>query len=142
MENEIENGDFSIRPVELLVLQDGWNKGEFSDCVPLVNKFIEEQEQVVRTKLGSEANGDQIARSLIDLLLNNGSLDQASEMLAQKEEILKELWICGEREDHDRARIVEEWTRNYAQDWRRWRVLVYLFIACKLIPGYFDGIRN
>lgn len=132
---------FSLTPVELLALEAGWSKGEFRDIIPSVNAFIEEQETVIRSQLGPQANGDQIARALIDLLLSNGSLDQGAEMLAQKEEILKELWICGERGDHDRDRITSEWTVNYAERWRRWRVLTYIFIASKLLVGIFNDIK-
>lgn len=138
MENEKEIECFSFKPVELLVLEAGWNKGELGKYVPLVNSFIEEQEKVIKTELGPLANGDQISRALIDLLLTNGTLDLASEMLDQNEEILKELWIRGERGDVDRARICEEWTQKYAKSWRRWRVLIYTFIATRLLTGIYD----
>ena len=141
METEKENECFSFKPVELLVLEAGWNKGELGKYVPLVSDFIEEQEKETRKKLGPRTDGDKFSRALIDLLLENGTLDIASEMLDQNEEMLKELWIRGECGDDDRARICQEWTQKYAESWRRWRVLIYTYIATRLLTGMYDDIR-
>ena len=141
MDNEKENEGFSFKPVELLVLEASWNKGELKKYVPLVEAFVEEQEKAIRAEYGPRASGDQISRVLIDLILTNGTLDHASEMLDQNEEILKELWIRGERGDVDRARICQEWTRKYARSWRRWRVLIYTFIAIRHLNLIYDDIR-
>lgn len=141
MEIEKEDECFSFKPVELLVLEAGWNKGELGNYVPLVSSFIEEQEKVIRTELGPLGDGDKISRELMDLLLKSGTLDHASEMLDQGEEMLKELWIRGECGDDDRVRICKEWTQKYAKGWRRWRVLIYTFIATRLLAAMYDDIR-
>ena len=141
METEKEDDCFSFKPVELLVLEASWNKGKLGKYVPLVSDFIEEQEKEIRTKLGPRATGDIIARELINLLLRNGVLDAPSEMLDQNEEILKELWIRGECGDFDRGRIYDDWIEKHAPNWRRWRVLIYSFIAIKLLTGYYDDIN-
>jgi len=139
-DDEKESDGFSFNLVELLVLEDRWKKGKLNDYVSLVKAFIEEQQETIRIKLGDEANEDQLARGLIDLLLANGTLDQASEMLEQKQEILKELWICAERGDHDKNRITDEWIKQHASKWRRWRILVYTFIAVKVMVGIYRDI--
>lgn len=131
---------FSIDPVELLVLEDRWNKGKLNQYVPLVRKFINEQQEKVRKQLGPKANDDLMARTLLELLLENGTLDHASEMLEQQEEILRECWIRAERGDYDRRRITNEWIQTHAPEWRRWRVIVYTFIAVKIAVQIYRDI--
>jgi frataxin-like iron-binding protein CyaY len=141
MENAEDSDDrFSFSPVELLVLEDRWNKGKLNDYVPLVRKFIDAQQEKIKKELGPNANDDRLARTFLKLLLENGTLDHASEMLEQKQEILREIWICAERGDFDRRRITDQWIRTHAPEWRRWRVLVYSFIAVKIAVQIYRDI--
>lgn len=131
---------YSIKPVELLVLEARWNRGQLNKYTPLVRKFINDQQEKIREKLGPQAKDDMLARTLLKLLLENGTLDHASEMLEQQEEILRECWIRAERGDFDRRRITNEWIRTHAPEWRRWRVLVYTFIAIKIAVEIYRDI--
>jgi hypothetical protein len=143
MENdEMENERFSFQPVELLVLEDRWNKGKLNKYKPLVQKFINEQQEIVKNDLGPDANDDRLVRRLLELLLTNGTLDLASEMLDQKDEILRECWIRAEQGDDDTSRIAKEWIIMYADNWRRWRVLVYTFIAVKCAVDIYRDIDS
>ena len=135
-----ERSRFSFEPVELLVLEDRWNKGKLDEYKPLVRKFINEQQKITKDKLGRHASGGQLARGLIELLLSNGTLDHASENLQQKQEIMKEQWIRGERGDYDGNRIASEWIEKHAPSWRRWRVLVYSFITVKFTVEDFRDL--
>ena len=141
MENDDEeSSSFSFDPVELLVLEDRWNKGKLNKYKPLVQKFINEQQEIVKNDLGPDANDDRLARGLLGLILKNGTLDHASEMLDQKDEILRECWIRAEQGDDDTSRIAKEWITMYADSWRRWRVLVYTFIAVKCAVEIYRDI--
>ena len=142
MENEENESDrFPFKPVELLVLENRWNKGTLNEYKPLIQTFINEQQEKIKNALGPEANDDRLARGLLELLLTNVTLDHASEMFHQKQEILRECWIRGEQGDYDRSRITNEWIENHAPDWRRWRVLVYTFITVKYAVE-FTGISK
>ena len=143
MENEENESErFSFKPVELLVLENRWNKGTLNEYKPLVQKFINEQQEKIKNELGPNANDDRLARGLLELLLTDGMLDHASEMFEQKEEILRECWIRGEQGDYDRNRITNEWIKNHAPSWRRWRVLVYTFIAVKCAVGIYQDLET
>ena len=47
--------------------------------------------------------------------------------LDQIKEIESEIWIQGERGNHDREQIAAEWTQRHARSWREWRIKEYLF---------------
>ena len=141
MENEEkECKSFSFKPIELLVLEVRWKKGKLNEYVPLVEKFIEVQQDKIKSELGPEANDDLLARALLELLLTNGTLDHASEMIQQKEEIMKECWIRAEQGDYDSSRITDEWIKKYAPSWRRWRVLIYTFITVKSAVQIYQNL--
>jgi hypothetical protein len=63
------------------------------------------------------------------LIVQRGSLRRAEELHDQIHEIENELWYRGEKGDHDRRRIQQEWTVANACAWRRWRIKEYLFVA-------------
>ncbi|MDA0346284.1 MAG: hypothetical protein O3C43_03025 [Verrucomicrobia bacterium] len=141
MENEEkECKSFSFKPIELLVLEVRWKKEKLDEYVPLVEKFIEVQQEKIKLVLGPEANDDLLACALLELLLTNGTLDHASEMIHQKEEILKECWIRAEQGDYDSSRITDEWIKKYAPSWRRWRVLIYTFITVKCAVKIYQNL--
>jgi hypothetical protein len=139
MEND-KKECFSFKPVELLVLEVRWKNGKLNEYVPLVETFIEEQQEKIKMKLGPRANNDRLVRVLLELLLTNGTLDSASEMLHQRDEILKECWIRGEQGDYDSSGITNEWIEKYAPSWRRWRVLIYTFIAVKVAVDIYGDL--
>ena len=113
------------------MLEDRWKNGKLDEYVPVVEKFIKKQQKQIRQKLGPEASDDQLVKGIIKLLLTHRTLDPVSEMSKQRREIMKELWICGERGDYDHKRITDEWIQKHAPNWRRWSVLIYTFIAVK-----------
>ena len=90
--------------------------------------------------MGPEANDDILVRELLKLLLTNGTLDHASEMIQQKEEIMKECWIRAEQGDYDSSRITDEWIANHAPSWRRWRVMIYNLIAVKVAVDIYGDL--
>ena len=115
---EKESESFCFKPIELLVLEVRWKNGKLNEYVPLVEKFIDVQQEEIKSRLGPEANDDILVRELLKLLLTNGTLDHASEMIQQKEEIMKECWIRAEQGDYDSSRITDEWIANHAPSWR------------------------
>lgn len=131
--DDIQNSyhDLTFSPVELLVLEDRWNQGEMREYVPLVQRFVEDRQEEIKAIAGPYPNHESIARGVIQLVLSSGSLDHASEMLDQMEEISREIWIRGERGDHDRTMITLDWTKEFGHSWRRWRLLKYTFVAVK-----------
>ena len=53
MENEENESEcFSFKPVELLVLENRWNKETLNEYKPLVQKFINEHRKKLKTSLG------------------------------------------------------------------------------------------
>ena len=91
--------DLSFRPVELLVLEERWNKGEMRKYVPLVQEFVEEREDEIKLAAGPNPNHESIARGVIQLVLMSKRLNHAAEMLDQKAAISREIWIRGEQGD-------------------------------------------
>ena len=123
--------DLSFRPVELLVLEERWNKGEMRKYVPLVQEFVEEREDEIKLAAGPNPNHESIARGVIQLVLMSKRLNHAAEMLDQKAAISREIWIRGEQGDYDETRIAIEWADEFGDSWRRWRLLKYTFVAVK-----------
>jgi frataxin-like iron-binding protein CyaY len=137
---EKESESFCFKPIELLVLEVRWKNGKLNEYVPLVEKFIDVQQEEIKSRLGPEANDDILVRELLKLLLTNGTLDHASEMIQQKEEIMKECWIRAEQGDYDSSRITDEWIANHAPSWRRWRVMIYNLIAVKVAVDIYGDL--
>lgn len=132
--------DLTFRPVELLVLEDRWNSGKMRKYIPLVRKFVEERQEEIKVAAGPGPDHESVARGVIELVLSNGSLDHASEMLDQMEEISREVWIRGEQGDFDRTRIALNWTKTFGHSWRRWRILKYTFVAVKCSMDIYSDL--
>ncbi|MCZ6673466.1 MAG: hypothetical protein O7C75_11080 [Verrucomicrobia bacterium] len=134
--------DLTFRPVELLVLEDRWNNGKLQKYVPLVERFIEKRQEEIKNAAGPNPDDESVARGIIQLVLSNGSLDHAAEMLDQMEEISREIWIRGEQGDYDRLKITLNWTKNCAPSWRRWRILKYTFVAVKCSVEIYRSLES
>ena len=68
---------------------------------------------------------------MIQLVLLSKCSDHAAEMLRQKAAISRKFWIRGEKGDYDEIRTAIEWTDEFGDSWRRWRLLKYTFVAVK-----------
>lgn len=123
--------ELAFSPVELLVLEQRWNKGKLRKYVPLVQEFVENRQDEIRLAAGPNPSHESMTRGVIQLVLMSKCLDHAAEMLDQREEISREIWIRGERGDYDSTRIAIEWTEEFGDSWRRWRLLKYTFVAVK-----------
>jgi len=141
-ENQNPYHDLAFSPLELLLLEERWNNGEMGKYVPLVQEFVEDREDEIRKAAGPRPSHESIARGVIQLVLLNKSLDHAAEMLDQKEEISREIWIRGERGDYDATRIAVEWADQFGHSWRRWRLLKYTFVAVKCSMDIYRKLMN
>jgi hypothetical protein len=60
---------FCFKPMEFLVLEVRWKNRKPNEYVPLVEKFIDVQQEEIKSRLGPEANDDILVRELLKLLL-------------------------------------------------------------------------
>ncbi len=91
-----------------------------------------------RDEILALANGSREPAALLaatkSLIADCGTVHMAAELKDQMQEIERELWYRGEKGEHNRAGIKQEWTARHAASWRRWRVQEYLFVADRCAP--------
>jgi hypothetical protein len=119
---------FSPDAEELKKLQHRWDAGAYAEDLNHLIDFVRERKDLLMQAAGGSGSEADYLKAVRALLIQFGSVDARTEMLEQLQLIQDEIWYCGERGDYDRARIVEDWTRQHAAAWRRWRLIEYLFV--------------
>jgi hypothetical protein len=108
---------------ERSALELRWNDGLLFRYEDLLLTFVDRHRDAI---FDSVARCDDDPAALLavtkSLIVECGSVHLAAEFKDQLMEIHNELWYCGEKGEHDRAKIKENWASNYAAAWRRWRV--------------------
>ncbi len=118
-----------------------WHSGRLQRHLEALERFYREKRHEFRQLLKTTTDSDELVEVAKLLVIENGIVDRLSETLDQIKEIESEIWIQGERGNHDRERIAEEWTRRYAQAWREWRIKEYLFAVERMESRLADCLQ-
>ncbi len=118
---------------ELGALYREWRDGtliQFRE--PLLSFVARDRERILARARG---NGpDALVEATAEMIRDARVVDLASENRDQRHEMGKEVWIQGEKGNHDVQAIEMDWTHRWAGDWRRWRILEYVFLAERIAP--------
>lgn len=113
---------------ELRVLESLWDSGKLRRHQRALERFYREKRpeflQLLSAEPTHKRNLVELAKQLV---IQHGIVDHLLETLDQIREIESEIWIQGERGNHDRERIAAEWTERHAAEWREWRIKEYLY---------------
>jgi hypothetical protein len=114
---------------ELHALELRWYKGEMLPYAEWLFAFVARNRAAILREGGAPGDPAALLAATKQLIRESGSLHLASELRDQMREIHNEVWYRGERGEHDRSRIQQEWTSQHAAAWRRWRIKEYLFVV-------------
>ncbi len=108
-------------------LEQLWHSGRLQRHLDALERFYREKRHEFRQLLDATSDNDEVIEIAKYLVVENGIVDRLAETLDQLKEIESEIWIQGEHGNHDREKIVEEWTLRHARSWREWRIKEYLY---------------
>ncbi len=118
---------------ELAALEKEWRDGTLSAMrEPLLAFVARYRERILRRAASRDAAA--LLQATTNMIREARVIDLASENRDQKKEISKEVWIQGEKGNYDRTSIELDWTSRWAGDWRRWRILEYVYLAERIAP--------
>ena len=119
---------------EQATLEKRWAAGSLRDHCTWVFDFCDSRREEILALSGACADPNTLVSVLKRLIKETGGVNHRMEMQAQLQEILKEIWIRGERGDFDRDRIAAEWASTHGPQWRRWRVRECLYVVERCTP--------
>ncbi len=117
------------RKEELAQLERLRLDGRLQHRLEQVLSFVREQRAEILFRAAGQTDPSSLSRAVRDLIRELRSVHRHSEMGDQMREIHNEIWYCGERGDHNHLRIKVEWAERHGSNWRRWRIMEYLFVA-------------
>jgi hypothetical protein len=120
----------SLNEAELQALEHYWRSGQLqsrSDCV--INFVERHRDEILRLAVECR-DPDALITATQRLICEYRSIDLPAELRDQMREIQNEVWYRGEKGDYDSARIQREWAERHAHNWRRWRIIEYLYVTC------------
>jgi len=120
----------SLNEAELQALENYWRCGQLQSRSDSIVNFVECHRDEIIQLAGASRDPDALIAATQRLICEYRSLDLSSELHDQRHEIDNEIWYRGEKGDYDRDRIQREWAEKHARNWRRWRIIEYLFVTC------------
>ena len=109
-------------------IKQKYKAGALKSIEEHLDEFIDrckpEIEEIIQDSKGEIDFIDAIKK----IVQKKGSIHLPSEMADQIKEINNEIWYRGEKGDHDRAHIQEEWAMKYAADWRSYRIKEIIYV--------------
>jgi hypothetical protein len=114
---------------EQFALELRWYQEGMLPYVDWIMEFVERRRDEILESAQGAHEPDVWLAVTKRLIAERGTMHMAAEMKDQMKEIERELWLRGEKGEHDRAGIKLEWTKLHGAAWRRWRVQEYLFVA-------------
>ena len=132
LENQPANFD-SLDENELFALELLWYEGRMLPHSEWLMAFMDRHREEILRMAGAQRDPRALLAATKQLIVQRGSIDMGSELKDQKQEIQNELWYRGEKGEHDRVRIEQQWTAEHAAAWRRWRIKEYLFVADRCV---------
>lgn len=112
---------------ERAALEQLWAAGRLQARLESLECFYRKSRQTFSSLVESNPDGGRIVEVAKLLVVDSVVVDCRAEATDQVREIEREIWIQGERGNHDRDRIASEWASHHAQSWRLWRIKEYLF---------------
>jgi hypothetical protein len=114
---------------ELMALELRWYEGRMLPYTDWLMDFIARHRTEILLSADNSRDTAGLLAATKRVIVQRGSMHMVGELKDQMREIENELWYRGEKGEHDRAGIKQEWTARYANAWRRWRIKEYLFVA-------------
>lgn len=122
-----ERAFFQPPPEERQTLQQLWDSGKLQHHAQALERFYRKKHQELRQLLNNSYQDQELVEAAKLLVMQNKIVDQIAESIDQLKAIESEIWIQGERGNHDRSQIACDWTRRHAAAWREWRIKEYLY---------------
>ncbi len=135
-----EGYDIYSNPEALRTLENDWRCGLLRDRVQCWKHFIRKHWDHIHLSLGPNRDDFMILETTKSKLKAERFLDLRSEMEDQAKAIQAEIWIRGERGEHDRYRICQEWAATHAETWRRWRIQENLYVADQVLINLYREV--
>ncbi|MBK8060471.1 MAG: hypothetical protein IPK33_22050 [Gemmatimonadetes bacterium] len=110
-------------------LEGSWSQGELREHMQRLLAFVHRNREDILQLAGDAPDAGSMLEATKRRIVDAGAVHPPSEMRDQVKAIQDEIWIRGERGDYDREHIAHEWTSRHAADWRRWRLMEYLFVV-------------
>jgi hypothetical protein len=129
-------------PAELETLWQCWRQGKLASHASQLKDFAVQQRDAIRTQVGSLTVGTALLTALKLRVVELGTVHHPTEMRDQTGEIHKHLWYQGQKGEHDRHRVVQDWTTAHAGNWRRWRIEEYLFVIDRIAEELTRRLRE
>ncbi len=134
-----EGYDNYSNPEALRTLEDRWRCGLLNDRITCWKNFLYQHWDHIHLSLGPARDDFMILETTKSKLKALQFLDLKSENEDQTKAIQVEVWIRGERGEYDKNRIYQEWAKEHAPKWRRWRIQENLYVADKvLLDLYYE----
>jgi hypothetical protein len=95
---------------------------------PILN-FVRAHRAEIMAAAGPTPADDALVRQVKIFVVRRRSVDMPEELRTQMQLMEAEIWHRGARDQAERNRVKEKWTEDHAANWRRWRVLEYLYIV-------------
>ncbi|MDP3070057.1 MAG: hypothetical protein Q8N18_07190 [Opitutaceae bacterium] len=105
-------------------------------------RFVRRHRADILREAGTCSTDEELIRTVKIAILRVRSLSMSAELKAQMREIEKELWIQGAHTPEDVMRIKFEWTRDHAENWRKWRVKEYIYLVDRFSSRVLHALRD
>ncbi len=133
---------------ELDEIQADYNAGRLEHIKSDLERFIvvhraqiEALKQELASKLHQPLNDEFAIKQYV---LRHRSINPASEIREQLEEIQREKWIRGIQNGHapDEGQVANEWARLHSAGWRAHRVTTIIFVFDREKERYISLLRD
>lgn len=110
--------------------------------VDWIMDFVTKHRSEILALAGDDASPKILLETTKQIIADQGSIHLPAELKDQLTEIQNALWYAGEKGDHDRAQIAQDWTILHAAAWRRWRICEYHFVANRIADRIVDRLMT
>jgi hypothetical protein len=132
----------ATRPSELDTLWQRWRNGDLAHHATQLNEFAGRQRDAIQAEADGVNDPPALITALQRRVVELGTVHHPSEMRDQMSEIHKHLWYQGEKGEHDRNRVAQDWATRHAGNWRRWRLKEYLFVIDRIAEELARRLRE
>lgn len=116
---------------ERLALEQAWfdEKREMWRDGDALLRFVKRHREEILKVTSLNASDEELVRAAKLAIVGARSVNMSDELRAQMKEIENEIWFQGAVTAAEKLAVKLKWTRDHAANWRRWRVLEYLFVV-------------
>jgi len=119
-----------------------WSSGDLAPHCSQLMAFAEQQGEAILAMANNSTDPQSLVFAAKRMVVEFGTVHHPTEMRDQMREIHDYIWYHGEKGDHDRDRIMQDWTVRHAASWRRWRLKEYLFVIDRIAEEITARIRK